>query len=56
MYTDAPAITKSMKRSQELLKLDSLTLIYPGTKEFSLSEDIRACGLLPFLERGPSFS
>jgi len=45
-YTAQPKLTKSMLTAMELLKLDSLTLIYPGTGEFPLHESsIRAIGL-----------
>lgn len=39
-YTDAPKLTKSMKISMEDLKLDQLTVIYPGKLDYTLAEKI----------------
>jgi len=39
-YTDAPKLTKSMKISMEDLKLDQLTVIYPGKLDYALAENI----------------
>lgn len=50
-YTDAPKITKSMHMALEVLQLDSLTIIFPGTKDFALSDKIRTVGLEPYLNR-----
>jgi hypothetical protein len=44
-YTDSPKITKSMAIALEDLKLDELVLVYPGTKSFPLSKNIRVEGL-----------
>jgi len=44
-YTDAPKITSSMKISLEDLKLDRITVIFPGNISFPLSEKIEAIGL-----------
>jgi len=44
-YTDAPKITKSMRISQEDLKLDHLFVIYPGKESFPIEENITAYGL-----------
>jgi len=44
-YTDSPKITKSMNIALEDLKLDHLSIIYPGTEIFPLSEHIKAYGL-----------
>lgn len=44
-YADAPRITKSMHTALEALDLDSLTIIFPGTKEFYLTDKIKAIGL-----------
>ncbi|MCH9634375.1 MAG: hypothetical protein S4CHLAM7_11230 [Chlamydiae bacterium] len=44
-YTDAPSLTKSMKIAMEDLKLDSLTVIYPGSKPYALDEKIKVEGL-----------
>lgn len=48
-YTDAPKITKSMKIALHDLKLDELTIIYPGTKSFKLDDKLFASGLEAFL-------
>ena len=44
-YTDAPKITRSMNIALEDLKLDHLYLIFPGDREFPLTEKVTACGL-----------
>lgn len=38
---DAPKLTASMRIAMEDLKLDSLTVLYPGTKSYALAEGIR---------------
>lgn len=48
-YSDAPKITKSMYTALEILKLDSLSVIFPGSKSFPLSDKITAIGLEPYL-------
>lgn len=37
---DAPRMTPSMRIAMEDLKLDSLTVLYPGTKSYTLGENI----------------
>lgn len=44
-YTDAPAVTPSMRAALADLKLDSLDVIHTGAKTFSLGERIRAVAL-----------
>lgn len=39
-FMDAPTLTKSMVNSLELLKLDQLNVIYPGTKTYGLGDKI----------------
>jgi predicted AAA+ superfamily ATPase len=39
-YTDAPKLTKSMQISLEDLKLDKLTVIYPGKVDYTLTEKV----------------
>ena len=51
-YTDVPRLTPSMIIACEDLALDSLTVIYPGNKNFSLSElhgSITVCGLSTYI-------
>jgi len=48
-YTDFPKITKSMQIAQKELKLDNLTVIYPGNKTIPLTKDIQAIGLEDFI-------
>jgi hypothetical protein len=38
---DAPKLTPSMKTAFEDLKLDSLTVLYPGNQSYALATDIR---------------
>lgn len=44
-YADAPKITKSMQIAITDLKLDHLTIVYPGKQTFPLTEKITAQGL-----------
>lgn len=44
-FTDAPKITKSMNISIQDLKLNKLFILYPGSKNFSLSEKIHVIGI-----------
>ncbi len=44
-YQDAPKITPSMKIAIEDLKLDALYVIYPGNKDYALSDNIKVSGL-----------
>ena len=48
-YSSSPKLTKSMKIGWEDLKLDTLTVIFPGEKRFRLNETIEACGLENYL-------
>ncbi len=52
-YSDVPRLKASMMTAFEDLHLDSLTVIYPGDKNFQLSEShssIIACGLSLYVE------
>lgn len=55
-YTDAPAITKSIKIAFEDLGLSHLWIIYPGTSSYELSRDITVLSIadLPAEWRYPS--
>jgi predicted AAA+ superfamily ATPase len=44
-YSDSPQVSGSMKKAIDLLKLDHLYVIYPGTKRAKLSDQVT---LLPF--------
>lgn len=44
-YSDAPRLTTSMTSAFEVLNLDTLTVIYPGGKDYSLRDNIRVVGL-----------
>lgn len=44
-YMDAPRVTPSMKIAFEDLKLDHLTVIYPGDKHYDLNNQISVKGL-----------
>lgn len=48
-YSDAPSSTRSMHIAIDDLKLDSLTVIYPGKKSYRLKEKIDVIGLETFL-------
>lgn len=44
-YTDKPQVTKSMRQALDDLKLDKLTVVYPGTVPFRLADKIDALPL-----------
>lgn len=48
-YSVRPQITTSMQQALKDLKLDKLTIIYPGQHVVQLSSEITACGLQKFL-------
>jgi len=48
-YVDAPAMTPSMRIALEDLKLESLTVVYPGTRSYSLADKIEVKGLGAFV-------
>ena len=43
---DAPRLTPSMRHALEDLRLDGLTVVYPGSKPYSLAENVRVMPLL----------
>lgn len=44
-YTDRPKITNSIIRTMEILKLEKITIVYPGDKSFSLSDKVDVLGM-----------
>jgi predicted AAA+ superfamily ATPase len=44
-YKDAPTLSPSMIKSNEILSLDELTVVYPGKREYELAENIRVTPL-----------
>lgn len=49
-YSEAPKLTRSMHTAIEILKLDQLTVVYPGQPTFPLSEAVTAKGLATLLD------
>jgi uncharacterized protein len=49
-YTDAPTLTRSMQIACEDLHLDELTVIYPGTKQYSLTSKIKVISLTDWVK------
>lgn len=49
-YSDAPRLTPSMKIALRDLKLDELSVIFPGDREFPLANRVRAVGFDAFLK------
>jgi hypothetical protein len=47
-YTDAPKVSSSQRAALELLRLDSLTIVCPGTASYLLDERIHVRGLAHF--------
>jgi predicted AAA+ superfamily ATPase len=48
-YGSAPGMTRSLGRALELLALDSITVVYPGDKDYALADNIRVRGLKGYL-------
>lgn len=44
-YGSAPRMTRSLAKAQQLLGLDSLTVVYPGDQDYPLADGIHARGL-----------
>lgn len=44
-YTDQPRVTRSMHTAMETLQLEALNIVYPGERNFPLTEKIRAVSL-----------
>jgi len=44
-YQDAPKLTRSMRIAMEDLKLKELLVVYPGSREYALADNIRAVPL-----------
>ena len=51
-FTDQPRVTRSMHTAMEVLQLAELRIVYPGEREFALTERIRAVGLDTLLTTG----
>lgn len=49
-YTDRPASTRSMHIAIENLKLEQLTVIYPGERRIPLADRIEAVGLVEYVQ------
>jgi predicted AAA+ superfamily ATPase len=52
-YQDAPKITPSMKIAMEDLELDCLHVIYPGSRDYRLTEKIDVYGLTNYIKQYP---
>ncbi len=48
-YADAPGLTSSMQLAQDTLKLDKLTIIYPGKARYRLTNEIAVIELEDYL-------
>ncbi len=48
-YTDMPKLTKSMVIAMTDLKLDTLSVIFPGKEDFPLADNVHAFGLESYL-------
>lgn len=49
-YMDAPTLTESMFLSLEILNLEKLVVIYPGSKDYDLDKKIHVVGLENYLK------
>jgi uncharacterized protein len=50
-FSDAPRLTPSLTSAFEHLNLDQLLVIYPGKKDYTLNEKIKAVGLENYLKQ-----
>ena|SRR3990167_2811766 len=50
-YAEAPKLTKSMQIAMHDLKLDELVVIYPGTRQYFLAENIKVSGLVELTQK-----
>jgi predicted AAA+ superfamily ATPase len=48
-YQDAPKLTPSMRIAWNDLELDELYVIYPGNRDYALTENIRVMNLMNFV-------
>ena len=49
-YTASPRLTKSMRAAMDTLRLDRLTVVYPGDRRLPLADTIEAVGLAELVE------
>ncbi len=52
-YTDSPKVSTAQRTARDLLKLDSLTIVCPGTDSYALDDGIRVRGLKSLLQAEP---
>ncbi|HEY4831177.1 MAG TPA: ATP-binding protein [Waddliaceae bacterium] len=50
-YSGAPTLTRSMQIAESDLKLNALTVIYPGEVNYPLKENIRVIGIQNYLQK-----
>lgn len=53
-YTDAPKLTKSMQIACDDLQLDELNVVYPGLRDYPLTEKITVVSLQNYCQSKPS--
>ena len=51
-YTASPRVTKSMRTAIDTLRLDRLSVVYPGERRLPLAENIEAVGLADLVQTG----
>jgi hypothetical protein len=54
-YTDTPKVTASQRAALEHLRLDSLTLVCPGSASYPLDDKIQVCGLTHLIQTQEAF-
>ena len=52
-YTDHPRATRSTRTAAELLSLDSVSIVYPGSERFRLDSNAEAIGLSSLMQSHP---
>jgi uncharacterized protein len=54
-YTDTPKVSSSQRAALETLRLDSLTIVCPGSANYPLDDRIQVRGLVHFIEPREAF-
>ena len=54
-YTDAPKVTSSQRAALEILRLDSLTIVCPGSASYPLDDRIHVRGLTHLMQTPEAF-
>jgi hypothetical protein len=53
LTTDVPLLTRSLGKSRDLLRLDSVQVVSPGTRRYDLGSGVTVIGLDRLVPEGP---